>query len=446
MPVIGQQNFANFQQSLVAQQQQAQNFALALKRLQFETDVHKARQKYQDEMLKMEKETSRQRAELHQLQMQKADIENQLLQTQKDELLKAQTGLVDIAEKYEALQATKQPGAEGVPADQQAIGKAKLSLLKSILQAGPIAQSQFKAARGMTDEALFGEELLGLQLESAQSLIAQRRAQTQQLLQPMMVPEKASEQKARNEWITGLSNRMVKRYGAMKVAGIGEVAGVEDVRDKKAQFFRTEWQENQLVVAAVDTLKQTGAFRGVQLDELLYNSSTLGAKGSAVLGAVRTKLEQLEQEKGEAKAEARQAIDTLLKRRQQLATKASLFGLVEGLVERREQAINAVVEDSYATSRDQPQWAAQTEALTKGALSGEAEVWRELLNDPDFVADVERYRNTAAPYSETWIKTAGGLTARLKARGIQDPTLIRYILSLIRMSNPAYALTREAKP
>ena len=492
MPVIGENDYLNFQRNLISEsaarlqrqsaleqqqiqragQQQAasqaavsntetqrmndaqiqrwgQNFALATKKLNFEADVAKARETYQNELLTLSKERAafeqqknEQAMEVHKLELQKMQLQNDMLQVQKNELMNAQTGLLDITKSYEALQTAKQPGEAGTM-DAKQVGAAKLALMRSIVTAGPIAREQFQTARGLTEESLFGEELLGVQIESAQSMSAQRRAQTMQLLNPIMAPEKAAEEKARNEWLTGLSDRMVKRYGSMKVAGIGEVAGVDDVRAKKNQFFQTEWKENELIVSAVDVLKQTGAFTGINMNDLIYSSDVLDAKGAATLEGIKQKVRQVEQEKGEAQGEALGAIETLKKRRAQLATKASIFGLVEGLVERREQAINASVEDAYATNRDAPQWASGTESAVKTALEGESSLWREMLNDPDFVTDVERYRNTAAPYSDVWISTAGSITNRLKEKGITDPTMVKYVLSLVRMSNPAYAMTRE---
>ncbi|NIN64099.1 MAG: hypothetical protein GTO63_05260, partial [Anaerolineae bacterium] len=73
-----------------------------------------------------------------------------------------------------------------------------------------------------------------------------------------------------------------------------------DVRKKKQAFFQTEWKENELITSAVDVLRQTGAFAGINLNDLLFSTTVLDAKGHATLENITRAVKQHEQEKGEA--------------------------------------------------------------------------------------------------------------------------------------------------
>ncbi len=420
--------------------------------MQFESQVHQQREKYQQDMIKLsrerlqfERQRNQQLEELRKIEAEKQRVHTEMLEIQRDDLLSAQEGLLGITEKYEALQTLRIP-QEGLEVDPREIDQAKLDLLMAVVKGGPVAREQFRAIRGLTEETLYGEELLGLKMEGMRALTEQRKAQAARLVAPPVAVEEAAEQKARNEWLTGFQERMVDRYGSMRVAGVGEVSGVADVRKKKQAFFQTEWKENELITSAVDVLRQTGAFAGINLNDLLFSTTVLDAKGHATLENITRAVKQHEQEKGEAMTEALAAVQALKKRREQLQTKASLFNLVEGMVERREGAINATIEDAYAQNRQEAAWATKTETAVKSALAQESETWLELLNEPNFVMEVERYRATATPYADTWIRTAGKLTALLKEKNITDPTLVKYILSLVRMSNPGFQSTTTPAP
>jgi hypothetical protein len=474
MPVIGTQDYLQFQRNLIAesaaiyqrataienrvsrerqaqqaqsaqQQNQAANMAMALKRLAFDQDVQKARESYQDKTLsiqnkriQMEQQLNTSRLGLEAVKLQTAELQRDALQSQLDQAKQRSANVVGLMKNYQTLLAARQPGEDGT-VDQQAVNKASLDLLSAAIL-DPEAAGQLTSGLGVAGmTGLLPKEMQGLKIQDLTATIDKKRAEAAQLGAPV-VPKTADEV-AKVTWLEKQSEQFVQRHAQMTAAGYGTFSGVKQVREAKENYYKSNWREANMVNQQINNIRTAGLLSDLDMNALLEKEAIMGGTGDAVLERAKGKVSEQEGASAEAKKTTIAAIETLRGIRANVVAKAAGYDLIEGMMARREQVVRTVLNDVWADKKDSPNWATEITNEANATLKVGDDQWSNVLNDPDIMSATANYRADLNPNGKTWEATAATINQRLHQLGLDSQTR-RYITEMIKTTHPSFHLIK----
>lgn len=470
MPVIGINDYLNFQRNLIAesntilnrataienrvsserQQQQAMamqqknqsaNMAMALKRLSFEERAQAAREKYNNKTLKlqrerltMQKSLNDENLKLQAVKLQTAEFERDALKMQLDSAKARGQNVAGIMQKYQGLLAARKPGEDG-STDADTINKAALDLMSSAM-ADPQAAEEFSRGLGVAGiTGLLPEDMAPLSTRKIMAEVEAKRAS--------LLPEapKTTDEVAKVTWLEKQSDQFVQRHANMTVAGYGTFSGVKQVRDAKDSFYETNWRDAGLVTQEINTIRAAGLLSNIDINNLLLKEAVMSPEGDGGFERSQQKVANMDVANEEARAATMNALKRLRGVRASVVARASGFDLIEGMMARRETQVRSVLNDVWSDKKDQPGWATVINTEASAVLKEGDEQWNNVLNDPDLMAATANYRADPNPNSDTWTATASTINARLSQLGL-DKSTRRYIVEMIKATHPAYHLIK----
>lgn len=466
MPVIGQDDYLQFQRNLIAesqvilgrataienrvaqqrqsaqalqaqQQNQAANMALALKKLAFDENVQKAREKYnnqtiqlQRDRLKMQQQVQDEQMRLAGVKLETAELERDALQVQVNRIQARGQNVAKIMKSYQALLAAGQPTAEGQPADPMARQKAALDFMASAM-VDPGAAEEFSKGLGVAGlSGLLPEDMAPLSARNLMSQIEERRAS---LTADAQV--KPADKVAQLNWLDKQQKNFVQKHAQMTVPGYGTFAGTQSVVDAKEDYYKSNWREAQLVNQQIGNIQRAGLLGIADVQALIAEQAILGQGGSGIMERLEQKVKAKQDASEDAKKTTVAALQSLAGIRDRVVSHAVGYDLIKGMMMRREATVRETVFNRFTANENNPHWAELTTAEASAALEEGDEQFTHVFNDNEIMAAIANYRNDLNPNGETWRATATAITARLKQIGLDDGTR-RYMVNMIRHTHP----------
>lgn len=466
MPVIGQDDYLQFQRNLIAdsqvilgrataienrvaqqrqfataqqaqQQSKAADMALALKRMSFDENVQKAREKYNNQTIAMYKDRLEMDKALHtsakklaDVQLQTAEMERDALQIQVNRTKSRGENIAKIMKSYQALLAAGQPTAEGQPADPMARQKAALDFMTSAM-VDPGAAEEFSKGLGVAGlSGLLPEDMAPLSARNLMSQIEERRASLTAAAQV-----KPSEKVQQLNWVEKQQKNFVQKHAQMTVPGYGTFAGTKSVVDAKEDYYKSNWREAQLVNQQIGNIQTAGLLGIADVNALVAEEAILGKNGKGIMERLEQKVKAKRDASEGAKKTTVAALQSLAGIRDRVVSHAVGYDLITGMMMRREATVRETVWNRFTANENNPHWAELTTSEASAALEVGDDQFTHVFNDNEIMAAIANYRNDLNPNGETWRATSKAITARLKQLGLDEGTR-RYMVNMIRHTHP----------
>jgi hypothetical protein len=474
MPVIGQDDYLQFQRNLIAESQvilgrataienrvsqerqaqaarqqqeqsQAANMALALKKLAFDEQVQKARESYnnqtiqlQRDRLKMQQNLQDEQMKLSKVKLTTAELERDALQVQVNRTKSRGENVVKMMKSYQNLLAARRGGAEGQAADPQAVNKAALDFMASAM-VDPGAAEEFSKGMGVAGlSGLLPEDMAPLSARNLMSQIEERRAS--------LVPEqpKPAAKVAQLNWLEKQQKNFVQKHAQMTVPGYGTFAGTQSVVDAKEDYYKSNWREAQLVNQQVGNIQRAGLLGIADVNALIAEQAILGKGGQGIMKRLEEKVKAKEDASEAAKKTTISALQSLAGIRDRVVSHAAGYDMIKGMMMKREAVVRETVFNQFSLYENQPNWAEETTETSTRILEEGSEQLTQVFNDNEIMAAIANYRNDLDPNSETWRATKAAINERLAQMGLDSGTR-RYMIDLIRHTHPAAHMTFPPK-